>query len=416
MDKKRLFLWSLYDFANSIVLIIFYIYFSQWLTIERGVSDFWYNFIFTASSILLLLTAPVAASIADKRKIKMPGLRITTILTFLFFFITGVIVAFYPTHTILTMIFATLAMYVYLFSFTYYHPLMYDVANSEKQGLASGWGIFGNELGQIVGLLLAIPLATGTIVLFNASPRAQTLLPSAILFFILSLPMLLFFKEKGVKQNVKVDIKQEYKGVVKSVIEMFKLPGLGRFFLAYFFFNDAIITASNNFAIYLDRVFKVNDTIKSLVLVGIILVGAIGAPIGGWLSDKVGWKKTLMWLLAGWVIIFPVLALLTNFYAFLVVVVAMGIWWGAIWSVTRAIVMDLTPQTDLNQSFTFYTLMERFSTLVGPISWGVIVVFVSQTNGLNYRVAIASMTVFILIGFYIARKLPDKKMIRVGKN
>lgn len=416
MDKKRLFLWSSYDFANSIVLIIFYIYFSQWLTIERGVSDFWYNFIFTASSILLLLTAPVAASIADKRKVKMPGLRITTILTFVFFFITGVIVAFYPTHTVWAMIFATLAMYAYLFSFTYYHPLMSDVAVSEKQGLASGWGIFGNELGQIVSLLLAIPLATGTIVLFNASPRAQTLLPSVILFFILSLPMLLFFKEKNVKQEVKVDIKQEYKGVIKSIIKMFKLPGLGRFFLAYFFFNDAIITASNNFAIYLDRVFGVNDTVKSLVLVGIIVVGAIGAPVGGWLSDKIGWKKTLMWLLFGWVIIFPVLALLTNFYAFLVVVVAMGIWWGAIWSVTRAIVMDLTPQTDLNQSFTFYTLMERFSTLVGPISWGLIVVFVSKTGGLNYRIAIASMTIFILIGLYIARKLPDKKLILVEKN
>jgi MFS-type transporter involved in bile tolerance (Atg22 family) len=87
----------------------------------------------------------------------------------------------------------------------------------------------------------------------------------------------------------------------------------------------------------------------------------------------------------------------------------MGLWWGGIWSVTRAIVLDLTPEHDLNQSFTFYTLMERFSTLIGPISWGLIVMFVTQTNALNYKIAIASMTVFILIGLYIARKLPNKK-------
>ena len=411
MDKKRLFLWSMYDFANSIVWIIFFLYFSQWLTIERGVSDFWYNFIFTASSILLLLTAPVAASIADKRKIKLPGLRITTVLSFVFFFLTGVIAAFYPSHHILAWIFATLAMYLYLFCFTYYHPLLSDVAPPEKRGLASGWGIFGNELGQISALLISIPLATGAIVLFHTSLRAQTLIPAAILFLLFSLPMLIFFKEKNVKQDVKINLKSEYKGIIRSTIDMFKLPGLGRFFLAYFFFNDAIITASNNFAIYLERVFGVSDTIKSLVLVGIILVGAISAPISGWISDRIGWKKTLMWLLVGFAVIFPALAIISNFYIFLAVVIVMGLWWGGIWSVTRAIVIDLTPEYDLNQSFTFYTLMERFSTLVGPLSWGIIVAFVSQTNGLNYRIAIASMTVFILIGLYIARKLPNKKMI-----
>jgi len=411
MDKKRLFLWSMYDFANSIIWIIFFLYFSQWLTIERGVSDFWYNFIFTASSILLLLTAPVAASIADKRKIKLPGLRITTVLSFVFFFLTGVIAAFYPSHYVLAWIFATLAMYLYLFCFTYYHPLLSDVAPPEKRGLASGWGIFGNELGQISALLVSIPLATGAIVLFNTSLRAQTLIPAAILFLLFSLPMLVFFKEKSVKQEVEINIKSEYKGIIRSTLEMFKLPGLGRFFLAYFFFNDAIITASNNFAIYLERVFGVSDTTKSLVLVGIILVGAIGAPISGWISDRIGWKKTLMWLLVGFAVIFPALAVISNFYIFLAVVIAMGLWWGGIWSVTRAIVIDLTPEYDLNQSFTFYTLMERFSTLVGPLSWGIIVAFASQTNGLNYRIAIASMTVFILVGLYIARKLPDKKVV-----
>ena len=401
----------MYDFANSIIWIIFFLYFSQWLTIERGVSDFWYNFIFTASSILLVLTAPVAASIADKKRVKLPGLRITTVLSFIFFFLTGVIAAFYPDHYVLALVFATLAMYLYLFCFTYYHPLLSDIAPPEKQGLASGWGIFGNETGQIFALLASIPLASGTIILFHSSLRAQTLIPAAILFFVFSLPMLIFFKEKNTKLEVKANLKSEYKSIVKSTVKMFKLPGLGRFFLAYFFFNDAIITASNNFAIYLERVFKVNDTTKSLVLVGIIFVGAIGAPISGWISDKYGWKRTLMWLLIGFAVIFPLLSVLSNFYAFLAVVIIMGLWWGGIWSVTRAIVLDLTPEHDLNQAFTFYTLMERFSTLIGPISWGLIVAFVTQTNSLNYKIAIASMTVFILIGLYIARKLPDKKKL-----
>jgi len=408
MDKKRLFLWSLYDFANSIVWIIFFLYFSQWLVVEMGVKDIWYNLIFTISSVLLLLTAPIAASIADKTKIKMPGLRITTFLSFLFFFLTGIIAVSYPTHYVYALIFSTLAMYFYLFCFTYYHPLLSDIATPEKQGLASGWGIFGNEMGQIFGILISIPLATGTIILFNSSLRAQTLVPSAVLFFLFSLPMLIFFKEKNRRQDVLVDIKQEYKNIIHSIKEIFKIPDLGRFFLAYFFFNDAIITASNNFAIYLDRVFNINDTLKSLVLIGIILVGSIGAVVGGWISDRIGWKKTLDFLLIGWIIIFPILAIMPNFYIFLIFVSIMGIWWGAIWSVTRVAIIKLTPLDKLDQSFTFYTLMERFSTFVGPISWSIIVVLLSNINGLNYKIAMASMGVFCLIGFLISSKIKTR--------
>jgi len=66
MNRKNIFLWTLYDFANSITTIVFFLYFSQWLVVDKGVPDFWYNMIFTASSVLLLLTAPVLGSIADK--------------------------------------------------------------------------------------------------------------------------------------------------------------------------------------------------------------------------------------------------------------------------------------------------------------------------------------------------------------
>ena len=47
MNRKNIFLWTLYDFANSIVTIVFFLYFSEWLVIDNGVSDFSYNMIFT---------------------------------------------------------------------------------------------------------------------------------------------------------------------------------------------------------------------------------------------------------------------------------------------------------------------------------------------------------------------------------
>src|SRR3989344_2723647 len=66
MNKKKLFYWSLYDFANSIIFINFLLYFSQWMVIEGGLSDFWYNAIFAITSVALFFSAPALASFTDK--------------------------------------------------------------------------------------------------------------------------------------------------------------------------------------------------------------------------------------------------------------------------------------------------------------------------------------------------------------
>jgi len=407
IDKKRLILWALYDFANSFVLITFFLYYSQWLVVDRGVSDFWFNMTFVGSSLLFLLTVPVAGSIADKIKVNMPGLRITTLLSILFFSATGFVAVFFPEHYVISIITFSLATYFYLFCFTFYNPLLHDVATPEKHGLASGWGQFGNWLGEMAGLLVALPFAAGTVTLFGDPGRAQTLIPAAVLFLLFALPMLVFFKESGARTVVPINIKAEYKNVFKSFWELCKSPGVGLFLLAYFFFNDAITTASNNFPIYVDKLFGVSDDIKSYLLIGILITSAISAPISGWIADRIGFRKTLLGILGGWLVIIPLMAVAKDFTFFVFIVIAMGLWFGSIWTVTRAYLLRLTPPSMTNRSFTYYTLMERLATFIGPISWGLIVTYGPKVGALNYRLAAVMMAVFVLIGIIFAKKLPE---------
>ena len=366
---------------------------------------------FVGSSLLFLLIVPVIGSIADKIKVNMPGLRITTILSVIFFLITGLIATTLPEYYVISIVTFSLASFFYLFCFTFYNPLLRDVAIPEKRGFAAGWGQFGNWLGQITGLLIAIPFVAGTIKLFGEGGRAEILIPATLFFFIFSLPILIFFKESNTKVEVHVDIKEEYKNVFRSFLNLCKLPGVGLFFLAYFLFNDAIITASSNFPIYVDKLFGVNDEIKSYLLLGILVTSAIGAPIGGWIADKVGFKKTLLGILIGWIIIFPLMAIATNFTFFIFVSIAMGLWFGSIWAVTKAYLLQLTPSSMLNQSFTYYTLMERMATFVGPISWGLVVTYLPKTNAFNYRFAAIVMAIFVFIGLIFAKKLPDIRKV-----
>lgn len=411
INKKNIFLWSLYDFANSFPTIAFFLYFSQWLVIDNGVPDIWYNLIFVGSTILLILTAPIGGSISDKVGIKMPYLSIFSILMFLGLMAAGALANFFPvTPTVLTLSALTFlfANYVNQFTFVFYNPLLNQLAPSKLQGFVSGVGLAANWLGQISALLITLPLATGALFLIGAPGRPQTLLPATLIFFLLALPMLIFFQEKGTRKKVKVDILEEYKVAVKNFISLCKVPGVGRYLLAYFFFNDAMLTAVNNFPIYVERVFQVNDQVKSILAVGILVMAVIGALVTGWFSDKLGLKKSLVSILASWIIAFPIMAIAPNFIIFTIMTVVLGLLYGATWTVSRAVMSYLAPEKGLTHSFSYFTLAERFSTFVGPLSWGLITLLLVHTGDFRYRVAMATMAVFVLIGLLIVRKIPAK--------
>ena len=410
MNKKNIFLWTLYDFANSIVTIVFFLYFSQWFVVDKGVADFWYNMIFTIGSALLLLTAPILGSIADKNGKQQNYLNQITIIVFVFFLLASFTILFFSQKVFLAALFFLVANYLYQFSFVFYNALLHHIAPREKWGRISGIGQTGNWLGQITGLLITLPLASGAVYIIGEAGRAQTFLPAVIIFFVLALPMLLFFKlPKQETVYNKISLKEEYKNYWSQFKELIKSPNMGLFLLAYFFFNDAVITASTNFPIYLQNVFAVSDSTKSMLLVGILATSAVGAFCSGWVADKIGLKKSLTIVLGSWVILFPLFGITSNFTVFIILSIFMGFLYGSIWTVTRAAMTVLCPKEKLNFGFSFYTLAERASTLVGPLSWGLITSLFISLGPTRYRIAITFMAVFVAIGIFFLRKVEIKE-------
>ena len=409
MNKKNIIFWTLYDFANSIVFIAFFLYFSQWLVIDKGVSDFWYNMIFAIGSLFLLFTAPVLASIADKTGKQQNYFNKTTFLAFLFFLGSALITLFVSQKVFLAALFFLVANYLYQFSFVFYNAFLHYLGPREKWGRISGIGLGGNYLGQVFGLLITLPLAGGTIYLIGEVGRAQTFLPAVILFFVLALPMLLFFKlPKKENNNTSISLKEEYKNQWSQFKELIKDKNIKLFLIAYFFFNDAIITVSNNFPIYLENVFGVPDKLKSMLLGGALATSIFGAIFSGFITDKIGLKKALMVTIGVWVLFLPLLGLTANFSVFMVLCILMGFLFGAIGTVTRAAMTAITPKEKLNFGFSFYTLAERTSTLIGPLSWGLLTFIFVNLGPTRYRIAVISMAIFVAIGLYLVKKVEIK--------
>ena len=406
--KKQIALWSLYDFANSLTIGVFTLYFSQWLVIDNNVSDIWYNLLYVGSTIFLIFTAPVTGLIADKTGRKKFFLVLTTLLQLVFLLATSILVVAFPAHRI-TIMAASLAFmvgnYFYQFTFTFYDSMLPDIAPPRLQGLVSGIGQFGNFTGYIAGLVVTIPLATGAVYWFGNPGRPQVFLPSVIIFALLILPVLVFLKVNIQPRQIAINLKQEYKSYFSSFLRFIKLPGMGRYLLAFFFFNDALLTVVNNFPIFVEQVFGVSDKVKSLIAVGIFGASAIGGLIGGLVADKIGLKKSLIIILSLWIIIFPIMGMLTNFAVFTGFCTLVGILYGATWAVTRAIMVNLSPDDQMNHAFSHYNLFARFSTFVGPVAWGLISTLLVHYGPARYRVAIGSMAAFILIGLVIVRKV-----------
>jgi MFS transporter, UMF1 family len=392
MNRKNLFYWSLYDFANSIVFINFLLYFSQWLVIDGGLSDFWYNATFTIATILLFFSAPILAAHTDKKGGRKYWLNIATICTALSYGLS-VFLAYIGVHIIFITIFFLLGQYFYQLSFVFYNPMIEEIADIPHRARVSGIGQFSNALGQVFGIAIMLPLA---------GSRLAPLLPSVVIFLILALPMMIFYKERNIKSgNFNLTtIYTEANIFRKNIVTFFGISVAIPLLLAYFFYNDALVTVTNNYPIYLERVFGIPDSTKSLLLMLVVLMNAIGGLVSGWIGDKIGIYKTLKITLFGWIVALPIIAFAPNLKIITIITIIIGFLIGSMWATSRAYLSTLLSTENMGYGFSFYTLLERFSTFVGPLTWGGIITFLG-IESFSYRIAMSSMTVFVITGLII---------------
>ncbi len=360
--------------------------------IDGSLSDFWYNAIFAISSVFLLLSAPTLAAFTDRHGGRKYFLKVATFGT-LAGYSLATLFAYSDQSMILIASCFLVGQYFYQLSFTFQNALIEDVADISHRARASGIGQFANSLGQVMGLVVAIPLS---------QTRLQPLFPSIIIFFVLSLPMLMWFKEQKVKQvtltfsKFRNDSKDLYKKFMIFFATSVAVPVL----VAFFFFNDALLTISNNYSIYLERVFGIPDGTKNIILMVVLLTSAFGGLIFGMIADKIGTLKALKYILVGWVILLPMLGLVKSLALLVICSVLLGFFMGGIWTVTRAYLSQTLKKEEFGYGFSFYTIFERFATFIGPLSWGGIIA-VMGTSAHSYRVAAISMTVYIVLGLLV---------------
>lgn len=412
---RNVLLWGFYDFANTpLTLSMGGLFLAQWVVLDNKFADIWYGGTFTLATILLLLTSPFIGAWSDKTGKRMVFLKWSTLVLI----ITGILIGLISISTIarvprviIVLILFFILQYSYQISLIFYNSLLDQLSTSKTRSLISGIGEAFGEMGWLVSAIILLPFANGTITLFGEPGRGQVFLPATLVLVLLGLPMFFWLKEDKQKAKTKkVNLSLVYHDTISGFKSLLKEnKNVATFLVGFMFVSDALLTASLYFAIFLDKIYKINDFQKVMALVILEVVSVLSAIIIGKLGDKIGIKKLMIIGCVNLTIVYTAVALTSSLATIYVLSAFIGLGYGAFYTTSRALLLKISPTTKIGEYFGYFSTFQKFASIIGPATWGVILLIFNKYGLWSYRIGVLSLCVLMAIGTFILAKVKNQK-------
>lgn len=413
--KKNLFSWLLYDAANTFIdTPLGAMFLAQWLVLDKGIDDIWYGATFSIASVLVLLTSPVLGAWSDKIGKRLPFLKNLTFILFIFLGLLAFLVPInFPSRIIIVLLLAVIIQYIYQLSLVFYNSLLKQISSSENRGKISGLGEMIGTSGFFIAMLVLLPFSNKNFTFYGEPGRAQVFIPAFILFFVLTLPMLFWFKERDINiiEKQKDNLNKIYKITLGGIKELLgKNKNVSYFLISFSLISDGLLTISIYYAIIFSALYKISDNQKSIILLLLIVFNIIGAYVLGRVSDKIGAKK--VFLISSISVMFILVAAFLSSKLFVLYLLALiaGFGRGGIYSSARALLVKISPPEHLGEYFGFYSTFQRFASITGPLIWGGITLTLKYYGDIKYRVAGLALISIMFIGTLLLLKVKETRV------
>jgi UMF1 family MFS transporter len=404
--------WLLYDFANNsfsvmIVTFVYPVYFKSVICAGLGnLGDLLWGVNGSISLVVVALLSPVLGAAAD-----LSGKRKTflVISAFLCIFLTAQL-AWVGSG----MIFWGMAVFIganiaYQTGQVFYNAFLPDLAPPEEVGRLSGYGWAAAYAGGIAMLLLSIPF------LKSGAPENARLvfLLTASFYLLFSLPAFLFLpsraKQAGAAQTPAALFSAGLKQVKKTLSRLGEYRQLTRFLLAYFVYMEGVSTISFYASIYAQD--TLGFTLPELVQFYLALqtIGVAGAIGFGFLSDRIGPRKSLILLLSLWSLVGLGAAAATSKEFFWAVSSLGALCLASVGAVSRSMIALMVEPAQQAEIFGFYGISGKFSSAVGPLVFGAI----SHLSG-SQRLAMLAVGLLFILGLALLLRVEEPAPRRAG--
>ncbi|MSP98080.1 MAG: MFS transporter [Betaproteobacteria bacterium] len=398
----------MYDFANSgyTTVVITAVYSAYFVSIvaEKAV---WATFAWTAalslSYALIMITAPLVGAWADAHAAKKKLLALSTLgcvacTALLWFSGPGTLAA--------SIVLIVLSNYFFGSGENLIAAFLPELADSEAMGRVSGWGW---SVGYLGGLLsLGICLAYITWAQGRGLPASTfvpaTMLITAALFALASLPTFLFLRERSTPQTVRSEgtngeMRAAWGRALQTLREARRYRDLRRFLVCLVFYQAGIQAVIALAAIYAQEAMQFT-TQQTIVLILVVnLTAAIGAFAFGYVQDAIGHVRSVSLTLVGWIAMVLIAGMAQGAEAFWLAANIAGLCMGASQAAGRAIVGVLAPPARLGEFFGLWGLAVKLASIFGPLSYGLMTWIFAG----DHRTAIMLLGAYFIIGLGILR-------------
>ena len=413
--RKDVMGWSLYDFANTIFSMnIISLYLKRYIVEDLGKDDRWFDIPYSISMVIAAIVLPAMGAISDhstKKKMFVILFTITCCIA------TGLMSLVPASAVMVIVLLLIISNFTYEASMPFYNALLYSVAYGKEARFVSGFGVAFGYMGAILGVLAVGPFV-------DMYGKQGSFLPTAVMFLLLSIPFVLWVREKPVKFPGKATIKKGYQDVWDGIRLTKKYPGVARFLVADYFFEDAVTTVIINISLYCSIVLGFSELGIRYFLIITPISAVIGSYIIGHLSRTYCLKKMLNIIIWGWVISLIAFVFVENVVLIYILGSIVGILLGGLWTTSRPLLAELVPQEELGRFFGLFSLSGRAAAIVGPLIWTTVVYFFNPQRpmgqlvidvlnieeadqaALPYKIGILTLVAMMLVGLYIFRKVP----------
>lgn len=431
-DKKIIFGWCMYDWANSaygttVVAALLQIYFARAVVGEAGVSIAGQTFSATAlwgymlgaSALVVFLCAPVLGAIADfsaaKKKFLIGFAYTGSLFATLLYFCTAGDVG-------LTILLFVGSQVCFVAANVFYDAFLPQIATPERLDAVSSRGYAFGYVGG--GLQYAIALALvkmhDVIGISEAMAARIGIGMAGIWWAGWTLFTVKFVKEPrlggpsygerggGGTGNAQLRWHDYLKiGISRTIATAKKVrrfKHLTLFLIAYLVYNDGIHTVSTMATIYGTQELGLSTTVLMVTLLAVQIIAMGGALVFNRIATLLGTKRTVMLTLLLWSGVVTYAYFTQTATEFFLLGAVVGLVLGGSQALSRSFYGAMIPEEASAEFYGFYSVFSKFSATFGPLTFA----FIAQVTG-NARLSIISLMVFFVVGLVLLGFVDEEK-------
>jgi len=396
-NKLQVFYWSLFDFANSsyatiIVAFVFAVYFKTVISSGKPISDFYWSLGINISMITTAIINPIFGAIADRSSTKKKFLAFFSALC-----IIGTALMYYTGEgTIaLALILFILSNIGFQAGMTFYDAFIPEMVGEKYYNKVSGIGYAVGYIGSLLSVVLVFPLKDNPNLLFVVT---------AFIFTIFSLPLFLFLKEEKIQHEKPIEgyIRFGIEKVSSTIKNIKSYNNLKNFLLSFFFYIDAVNTIIFFAGIYASTTLGFSITELAMFFIIVQITAMIGSFLFGFIGDNIGILRSIVITLIFWCLITIFVFITNDKNSFFIIGGFAGLFLGSTQALSRTMMSKLVPFKSKTEFFGFYALLDKTSTLLGPLTFGL----VSWLTG-SQKFAVLSVGVFFVVGMLLLKRVKE---------